>query len=144
MIQEKKTFKNFFELGTYIQKKRRETGERIEAISSKLLIKKMILKKIENGTFSQSDYEKNNYLKGFLKTYMKDLDLLDECDIQDLFVNSSIDLKKSGVSLDNRRTNNNKFGSLIILTSLILMGLLFLLWNKNTYHNLFELEKLLK
>ena len=144
MLQEKKIFKNFFELGTYIQKKRRETGERVEAISSKLIIKKDILKKIENGIFSQNDYEKNTHLKGFLKTYMKDLGLLEECDIENLFINSSIDIKSSGVSLDNNKTSSNKFGSLIILVSLIFIGLLFLFWNRDTYYRLFELEKLLK
>ncbi len=144
MLQEKKIFKNFFELGTYIQKKRRETGERVEAISSKLLIKKYILKDIENGIFTQNDYEKNSYLKGFLKTYMKDLGLLEKCDIENLFVNSSIDIKNSRVSLDNNKTSSNKFGSLIILISLIFVGLLFLFWNRDTYYNLFELEKLLK
>ena len=144
MLQEKKIFKNFFELGTYIQKKRRETGERVEAISSKLIIKKEILKNIENGIFSQNDYEKNTYLKGFLKTYMKDLGLLEECDIKNLFINSSIDIKSSGVSLDNNKTSSNKFGSLIILVSLIFIGLLFLFWNRDTYYRLFELEKLLK
>ncbi|MBV68503.1 MAG: hypothetical protein CMJ08_01715 [Pelagibacterales bacterium] len=144
MLQEKKIFKNFFELGTYIQKKRRETGERVEAISSKLIIKKEILKNIENGIFSQNDYEKNTYLKGFLKTYMKDLGLLEECDIENLFINSSIDIKSSGVSLDNNKTSSNKFGSLIILVSLIFIGLLFLFWNRDTYYRLFELEKLLK
>ena len=51
MSQEKKIFQNFFELGTYLQKKRRETGERIESISSKLIIKKNILKNIENGSY---------------------------------------------------------------------------------------------
>ena len=126
MLQEKKIFKNFFELGTYIQKKRRETGERVEAISSKLLIKKYILKDIENGIFTQNDYEKNSYLKGFLKTYMKDLGLLEKCDIENLFVNNSIDLKSSGVSLDSNKTSSSKFGSLIILVSLIFIGLLFL------------------
>ena len=50
-----------------LKKKRRETGERIESISSKLIIKKIILQNIENGVFTQSDYEKNSYLKGFLK-----------------------------------------------------------------------------
>ena len=144
MLQEKKIFKNFFELGTYIQKKRRETGERVEAISYKLIIKKEILKNIENGIFSQNDYEKNTYLKGFLKTYMKDLGLLEECDIENLFINSSIDIKSSGVSLDNNKTSSNKFGSLIILVSLIFIGLLFLFWNRDTYYRLFELEKLLK
>ena len=144
MLPEKKIFKNFIELGTYIQKKRRETGERLEAISSKLIIKKNILKDIENGKFSQNDYEKNNYLKGFLKTYMKDLGLLEECNIENLFVNSSIDIKSSGVSLDNNKASNNKFGSLIILVSLIFIGLLFLFWNRDTCYRLFELEKLLK
>ncbi len=144
MLQEKKNFKNFLELGTFIQKKRRETGERIEAISSKLLIKKSILKNIENGIFSQNDYEKNSYLKGFLKTYMRDLKLLEICDIENLFVNSSIDIKNSGVSLDNNKADDHKLGSLIILISLILIGILFLFWNRNTYYELFELEKLLR
>ena len=144
MPQEKKIFKNFFELGSYIQKKRRETGERIEAISSKLLIKKNILKNIENGIFLQSDYEKNTYLKGFLKTYMKDLNLLEECDVENLFANSAVDIKNSRVSLDNNKASSHKFGSLIILVSLIFIGLLFLFWNRDTYYRLFELEKLLK
>ena len=144
MLQEKKIFKNFFELGTYLQKKRRETGERIDPIASKLIIKKNILKNIENGSYSQSDFEKNSYLKGFLKTYMKDLGLLEKCDIENLFINNSIDIKKSRVSLDNNKVDNSKFGSLIILVSLILIGLLFLFWNKNTYYDLFELEKLLQ
>ena len=99
MSQEKKIFQNFFELGTYLQKKRRETGERIESISSKLIIKKNILKNIENGSYSKNDFEKNSYLKGFLKTYMKDLGLINECDIENLFINNSLDIKKSRVSL---------------------------------------------
>ena len=141
---EKKTFKNFLELGTYIQKKRRETGERIESFAAKLIIKKNILKNIENGTFSQDDYEKNTYLKGFLKTYMKDLSLLNDCDIESLFINNSIDIKKSSVTLDNNKGDDNNFGSLVILISIILIGILFLFWNKNTYYDLFELEKILK
>ncbi len=144
MKQEKKTFKNFYELGSFIKKKRRETGERVESIASKLIIKKMILKNIENGTFSQNDYEKNSYLKGFLKTYMKDLGLLNDCDVENLFVNNSIDIKNSRVALDNNKVNSNKLGSLIILISLMLIGLLFLFWNKDTYYQLYELEKLLK
>ena len=75
---------------------------------------------------------------------MKDLGLLEECDIENLFVNNSIDLKSSGVSLDSNKTSSNKFGSLIILVSLILVGLLFLFWNRDTYYKLFELEKILK
>ena len=66
---------------------------------------------------------------------MKDLGFVNECDIENLFVNNSIDIKKSRVSLDNNKANNNKFGSLIILISLILIGILFLFWNKSTYYN---------
>ena len=144
MKQEKKTFKNFYELGSFIKKKRRETGARVESIETRLIIKKIILKNIENGTFSQNDYEKNSYLKGFLKTYMKDLGLLNDCNVENLFVNNSIDIKNSRVSLDNNKVNSNKFGSLIILISLMLIGVLFLLWNRDTYYQLYELEKLLK
>ena len=60
----------------------------------KLIIKKNILKNIENGSYSKSDFEKNSYLKGFLKTYMKDLGLINECDIENLFISNSIDIKQ--------------------------------------------------
>ncbi len=139
----KKTFSNFHELGTFIKKKRRETGERIESISSKLIIKKIILQNIENGVFTQSDYEKNSYLKGFLKTYMKDLNIINDCDVGNLFLKNIMEIKKTNVSLDKNKIEKSKFGSLIILTSLVLIGLLFLFWNKSTYQDLFELEKFL-
>ena len=75
---------------------------------------------------------------------MKDLNLLEECDVENLFANSAVDIKNSRVSLDNNKASSHKFGSLIILVSLIFIGLLFLFWNRDTYYNLFELEKLLK
>ena len=139
----KKTFSNFHELGTFIKKKRRETGERIESISSKLIIKKIILQNIENGVFTKSDYEKNSYLKGFLKTYMKDLNIINDCDVENLFLKNIMGIKKTNVSLDKNKIEKSKFGSLIILTSLVLIGLLFLFWNKSTYQDLLELEKFL-
>ena len=52
-------------------------------------------------------------------------------------------IKKTNVSLDKNKIEKSKFGSLIILTSLVLIGLLFLFWNKSTYQDLFELEKFL-
>ena len=61
---------------------------------------------------------------------MKDLGLLNDCNVENLFVNNSIDIKNSRVSLDNNKVNSNKFGSLIILISLMLIGVLFLLWNR--------------
>ena len=127
---EKKTFSNFVELGNFLKKKRRETGERIESIASKLLIKKIILQNIENGIFNQEDYEKNNYLKGFLMTYMKELDIIKICNIENLFLKNILDIQNSNVSLDDSMSQKSKGGSLIILISLILLGLLFLFWNK--------------
>ena len=140
---EKKTFSNFVELGNFLKKKRRETGERIESIASKLLIKKVILQNIENGIFNQEDYEKNNYLKGFLKTYMKELGIIEICDIENLFLKNILDIQNSNVSLDDSMSQKSKGGSLIILASLILLGLLFLFWNKDTYYNLYQMEKFL-
>ena len=140
---EKKTFSNFVELGNFLKKKRRETGERIESIASKLLIKKIILQNIENGIFNQEDYEKNNYLKGFLMTYMKELDIIKICNIENLFLKNILDIQNSNVSLDDSMSQKSKGGSIIILISLILLGLLFLFWNKDTYYNLYQMEKFL-
>ena len=142
-MENKKIFNSFKELGSYLKRKRREGGERLESISSKLLIKKNILQNIENGIFDQSHYEKNSYLKGFLKTYMKDLNVMEDCDIENLFLKNIIDIKSSTVSLDNAKVDKNRYGSLVILMSLVLLGLLFLLWNKSTYQKLYELEKYL-
>ena len=142
-MENKKTFNNFKELGSFIKRKRRENGERIENISAKLLIKKTILKNIENGFFNQGDYEKHSYLKGFLKTYMKDLNIINYCNLENLFIKNIMDIKNANVSLDNTSIKKNRYGSLIVLFSLILIGLLFLFWNKSTYQDLFELEKLL-
>tara|TARA_B100000242_G_scaffold286573_1_gene252343 strand:- start:715 stop:1146 length:432 start_codon:yes stop_codon:yes gene_type:complete len=142
-MENKKIFNSFKELGSYLKRKRREGGERLESVSSKLLIKKNILQNIENGIFDQSHYEKNSYLKGFLKTYMKDLNIMEDCDIENLFLKNMIDIKRSTVSLDNAKIDKNRFGSLVILISLVLLGLLFLLWNKSTYQKLYELEKYL-
>ena len=142
-MENKKIFNSFKELGSYLKRKRREGGERLESVSSKLLIKKNILQNIENGIFDQSHYEKNSYLKGFLKTYMKDLNIMEDCDIENLFLKNIIDIKSSTVSLDNAKVDKNRFGSLVILMSLVLLGLLFLIWNKSTYKKLYELEKYL-
>lgn len=142
-MENKKIFNSFKELGSYLKRKRRENGERLESVSSKLLIKKNILQNIENGIFDQSHYEKNSYLKGFLKTYMKDLNIMEDCDIENLFLKNIIDIKSSTVSLDNVKLDKNRFGSLVILISLVFLGLLFLLWNKSTYQKLYELEKYL-
>ena len=142
-MENKKIFNSFKELGSYLKRKRREGGERLESVSSKLLIKKNILQNIENGIFDQGHYEKNSYLKGFLKTYMKDLNVMENCDIENLFLKNIIDIKSSTVSLDNAKVDKNRYGSLVILMSLVLLGLLFLLWNKSTYQKLYNLEKYL-
>ena len=101
------------------------------------------MQNIENGIFNQEDYEKNNYLKGFLMTYMKELDIIKICNIENLFLKNILDIQNSNVSLDDSMSQKSKGGSLIILISLILLGLLFLFWNKDTYYNLYQMEKFL-
>ena len=74
---------------------------------------------------------------------MKDLNIINNCNLENLFIKNMMDIKNANVSLDNTSIKKNRYGSLIVLLSLILIGLLFLLWNKSTYQDLFELEKLL-
>ncbi len=74
---------------------------------------------------------------------MKDLNIINDCDVENLFLKNIMDIKQTNVSLDQNKIGKSKFGSLIILTSLVLIGLLFLFWNKSTYQELYELEKFL-
>ena len=75
---------------------------------------------------------------------MKELGVIHFCYIENLFSNNSVEIKKTRVSVDNSKIKKSKYGSMIILSSLILIGLLFLIWNRNTYYDLYELEKFLK
>lgn len=140
MINQGKVFKSFKELGSFLQKKRRLKGDKIDYISSNLIIKKQILKNIEEGSVSEIDFYNNPHLKGFLFSYIKYLKCDEECKIENLFLRDKKSIiNKQKVSLESGLDRRNSYGSLIILFSLLLVGLLYLLWNKDTYKQLYNL-----
>ena len=67
---------------------------------------------------------------------MKELGLINECDVESLFINNSLDIKKSRVSLDSSKADKNKFGSLVIFNFFNLDRYNIFIWNKNTYYEL--------
>ena len=139
-----KMFKSFKELGGFLKKKRRLKGEKIDFISSNLIIKKQILKNIEEGILTEKDFIDNPHLKGFLNSYIKYLKCENDCKIDNLFNKKEPPLmKKQSVSLEVSTEKKNSNGSLIILFSFLLVSLLYLFWNKKTYLQLYELGKLI-
>ena len=90
------------------------------------------------------DFITKNFNSNYFIKNLKKINSGGDFELGELVLDSAIDIKNSRVSLDNNQASGHKFGSLIILVSLIFIGLLFLFWNRDTYYNLFELEKLLK
>ena len=139
-----KMFKSFKELGGFLKKKRRLKGEKIDFISSNLIIKKQILKNIEEGIFTEKDFIDNPHLKGFLNSYIRYLKCENDCKIDNLFNKKEPPLmKKQSVSLEVSTEKKNSYGSLIILFSFLLVSLLYLFWNKKTYLQLYNLGKII-
>ncbi len=134
MISEKKIFKDMKQLGNFLRENRRKKGIKIENVSQSLLIKKEILKKFEDGTINISN---NSYLKGFLNSYVKFLKLEKVCKFEISNSNKISTLDKSNFQLEMSETKRSKYGSVIILLSLIIVGMIYLFWNKNTYLNLY-------
>ena len=143
-MSENKVFKSFKELGTFLQKKRRIKGEKIDFISSNLIIKKQILKDIEEGALSSKDFIDSPHLKGFLNSYIRYLKCENECKIDNLFnKRETSNMKNNNVSLELSSEKKSSYGSLIILFSLLIVGVVYLLWNKQTYQQLYNLGKLI-
>lgn len=139
MTEEKNKFKDLKSLGCYLKKHRRLKGQKIETISQNLLIKKKILQSFEEGNITLDKFYNDSYLKGFLKSYIKYLELDSFCDL-DLIEQKKISkLHQSGLHLETSNSKKNSYGSLIILISIILMGLVYLIWNKQTYIQLYIL-----
>ena len=139
MTEEKKNFDDLVTLGSYLKKHRRLKGKKIELISKNLFIKKTIIKSFEEGTITLDRFHNDSYLKGFLKSYIKYLELDSFCDL-DLIEQKKISkLHQSGLHLETSNSKKNSYGSLIILISIILMGLVYLIWNKQTYIQLYIL-----
>ncbi len=143
-MSENRVFKSFKELGAFLQKKRRLKGEKIDFISSNLIIKKQFLKNIEEAYYTEKHFTDNPHLKGFLNSYIRYLKLENDCKIDNLFYESeNTFINKKNVSIEVSTEKRNSNGSLIILISFILVGSLYLLWNKNTYQQLYNLGEIL-
>ncbi|MAH89445.1 MAG: hypothetical protein CMJ06_05360 [Pelagibacterales bacterium] len=131
---ELKTYTNLKDLGSFLKKNRRLQNIKLEQVSKLLLIKKEILSKFENG---EINIEKKSYLKGFLNSYIKFLKLENLCEYKISQTKKVSNLKKSNLQLESSGLKKNKYSSIIILLSLIAVSLIYLLWNKKTYLNLY-------
>ena len=138
-MSEIKSFTTFIELGSYIKKVRRTNNEKLNMISSQLIIKKQILHDIEEGNISAEDFASNAHLKGFLNSYMRYLNINNIVKIDDALKQKPSSVKKANVSLEITEEKKNIYGSLLILMSLVLISLVYLIWNKVTYYNLYKL-----
>ena len=134
MIEETKNFNDLKSLGAFLKENRILQGIKIEEASQALLIKKEILKKFEEGN---ANFSNSSYLKGFLKSYIKFLKLEKKCkfELPNKKIISSLD--KPNFKLETSEAKKRKYGSIIIFLSLIVIGLIYLFWNKNTYLNLY-------
>ena len=139
MTEEKKVFKDLESLGSFLKKHRRSKGEKIESIANLLFIKKKTLQMFEDGTIVLDDLYKDAYLKGFLKSYIKYLQLENICILKFLEQKRISNLSKSSLQLKEATSKNSSYGSITILLSLILLGLVYLIWNKQTYIQLYLL-----
>ena len=135
MINSKiKTFTNLKELGSFLKENRELQKIEIEDASKLLLIKKEILVKFEKG---EVNIEQASYLKGFLNSYIKFLKLENLCILKFTETKKISKLEKSNVQLESSELKKNKYSSIVILLSLIAISFVYLLWNKNTYLNLY-------
>ena len=139
MTKEIKNFEDLVSLGSYLRKHRRLKGKKIELISKNLFIKKTIIKSFEEGSITIDKFHNDSYLKGFLKSYIKYLELDKTCNL-DLIEQKKISkLNKTSIHLETADSKNNSYGSITILLSIILLGLVYLIWNKQTYTQLYLL-----
>ena len=135
MINSKiKTFTNLKELGSFLKENRELQKIEIEDASKLLLIKKEILVKFEKG---EVNIEQASYLKGFLNSYIKFLKLENLCILKFTEIKKISKLEKSNLQLESSELKKNKYSSIVILLSLIATSFVYLLWNKNTYLNLY-------
>ena len=139
MTENKINFKDLVTLGGFLKKQRRLKGKKIESISKNLFIKKKIIQSFEEGSITLDKFHNDSYLKGFLKSYIKYLELEKFCSLELLDQKKISNLNKSSLHLETSSSKNNSYGSITILISLILLGLVYLIWNKQTYIQLYLL-----
>ena len=139
MTEEEKKFEDLVSLGSYLKKHRRLKGKKIESVSKNLFIKKTIIKNFEEGSISLDKLHSDSYLKGFLKSYIKYLELDKICNLDLIEQKKISNLTKTSLHLETSDSKNNSYGSITILISIILLGLVYLIWNKQTYTQLYLL-----
>jgi len=142
-MNEQRNIKNFKELGNFLKKTRRASGQKLDKISKHLIIKKQILHDIEEGVISREEFSNKVHLKGFLNSYIKFLKVKGDFSIQGLFSERLNDIKDNNIKFNSTKTEHSTYGSLIILSSLIILTILYLLWNKDTYYKLYDIGLLL-
>ena len=78
-----------------------------------------------------------SYLKGFLNSYIKFLNLENSCVLELTDTQKVSKLEKSNLQLESSELRKNKYSSIVILLSLVAISLTYILWNKKTYLNLY-------
>ena len=139
MTEEEKNFEDLVSLGSFLKKHRRLKGKKIELISKNLFIKKTIIKSFEEGSITIDKFHSDSYLKGFLKSYIKYLELDKICNLDLIEQKKISNLIQQNIQLETSNSKNTSYSSIIILISIILLGLVYLIWNKQTYTQLYLL-----
>ena len=139
MTEEKKKFEDLTSLGSFLKKHRRLKGKKIDVVSKNLFIKKTIIQSFEEGSITLDKFHNNSYLMGFLKSYIKYLELEKTCNLDLIEQKKISNLNKTSIHLETSDSKNNSYGSITILISIILLGLVYLIWNKQTYTQLYLL-----
>ena len=137
MKQEEKIFEDFIKLGKFLKENRLLQGKRLKDISRTLMIKENILSNFEKGNVNNENFNNNSYLRGFLNSYIKYLKLANICKLNLVEKKTISNLEKSNLKLEMSNTKKNSYGSILVLLSLILLGSTYLIWSKNTYHQLY-------
>ncbi len=144
MKEEVKIFNDLKSLGSFLRAHRRIRKLDLENVAKTLLIKKNILHKFEEGDITIYNLKSQSHLRGFLNSYIKFLKVEKICKLELSTGNSISNLEKSNLHLETSGYKKHNYGSFIILLSLIMLGLTYLIWNKNTYINLYILGTSIK
>ena len=137
MKQEEKIFEDFTKLGKFLKEHRLLQGKKLKDISRTLMIKENILSNFERGNVNNENFNNNSYLRGFLNSYIKYLKLDNICKLNLVEKKIISNLEKSNLKLEMSNTKKNSYGSILVLLYLILLGSTYLIWSKNTYHQLY-------
>ncbi len=130
--------KNLLELGALLKEEREKKGESLELVAQKLFIKSKYISIIESGNIKELSLEQA-YLRGFINSYLKYLGLNINYDIDNEIKEvkeKKKPRKETQVPVDIIPPKEEASIGMILLFSILLLGLVYLLWNKQTYFDL--------